>query len=246
MDKAAGVKYITWDNNQWVSYDDADTLKIKMDFANKLGLGGTMVWALDLDNADSQSAQYLNSGGNMTNTNGFSIAKKAADTQQAVAAKLAFWTPCMTEKERKVLGCPGGYHELLVGHGKVYDADDFRAVEGCHGSLNRLLCLSNEAVGRNCAWNRRPDGSKICDQRCPKGTIYLTQNTHPAGDKKDCAHGTYISVCCEDIETIAQVCPNQYSSDIIFSGSFSNMGAVDSSFSLKSATSKRDNPEASD
>lgn len=51
-----------------------------------------------------------------------------------------------------------GYHELLVGHGKVYDADDFRAVEGCHGSLNRLLCLSNEAVGRNCAWNRRPDG----------------------------------------------------------------------------------------
>ncbi|EDP48562.1 class V chitinase, putative [Aspergillus fumigatus A1163] len=158
MDKAAGVKYITWDNNQWVSYDDADTLKIKMDFANKLGLGGTMVWALDLDNADSQSAQYLNSGGNMTNTNGFSIAKKAADTQQAVAAKLAFWTPCMTEKERKVLGCPGGYHELLVGHGKVYDADDFRAVEGCHGSLNRLLCLSNEAVGRNCAWNRRPDG----------------------------------------------------------------------------------------
>jgi chitinase len=108
MDKAAGVKYITWDNNQWVSYDDADTLKIKMDFANKLGLGGTMVWALDLDNADSQSAQYLNSGGNMTNTNGFSIAKKAADTQQAVAAKLAFWTPCMTEKERKVLGCPGG------------------------------------------------------------------------------------------------------------------------------------------
>lgn len=128
MDKAAGVKYITWDNNQWVSYDDADTLKIKMDFANKLGLGGTsrlprliftaedrtvsdshvVVWALDLDNADSQSAQYLNLGGNMTNTNGFSIAKKAADTQQAVAAKLAFWTPCMTEKERKVLGCPGG------------------------------------------------------------------------------------------------------------------------------------------
>jgi chitinase len=40
FDQKAGVKWITWDSNQWVSYDDADTLKIKADWANKLGLGG--------------------------------------------------------------------------------------------------------------------------------------------------------------------------------------------------------------
>ena len=41
LDKSAAVKYMTWDNDQWVSYDDADTFNLKMNFANKLGLGGT-------------------------------------------------------------------------------------------------------------------------------------------------------------------------------------------------------------
>jgi chitinase len=40
LDKVAGVKWITWDSDQWVSYDDADTLKLKTDFANNLGLAG--------------------------------------------------------------------------------------------------------------------------------------------------------------------------------------------------------------
>lgn len=40
FDQRAGVKYIVWDNDQWVSYDDADTLKLKMDMANSLNLGG--------------------------------------------------------------------------------------------------------------------------------------------------------------------------------------------------------------
>jgi chitinase len=46
-DKVAGVKWINWDSNQWVSYDDDDTFKQKRDFANERCLGGTMVWAMD-------------------------------------------------------------------------------------------------------------------------------------------------------------------------------------------------------
>jgi chitinase len=44
FDRTAGVKWIVWDNDQWVSYDDADTFKIKMDWANKLGLGGVSTY----------------------------------------------------------------------------------------------------------------------------------------------------------------------------------------------------------
>ncbi|KAJ8124820.1 hypothetical protein O1611_g8820 [Lasiodiplodia mahajangana] len=33
-DTKAGVKWITWDNDQWVSYDDDETLKQKREFAN--------------------------------------------------------------------------------------------------------------------------------------------------------------------------------------------------------------------
>ncbi|EEQ29481.1 symbiotic chitinase [Microsporum canis CBS 113480] len=44
----AGVNWITWENDQWVSFDDSRTLKQKASFANNLCLGGTFAWALDL------------------------------------------------------------------------------------------------------------------------------------------------------------------------------------------------------
>lgn len=39
-DPVAGVQIITWGGNQWVSYDDEATLKMKVDFGNKFCLGG--------------------------------------------------------------------------------------------------------------------------------------------------------------------------------------------------------------
>ena len=45
-DKESAVKYIVWDQDQWVSYDDEETFKQKIDFANKLGLGGLLIWAV--------------------------------------------------------------------------------------------------------------------------------------------------------------------------------------------------------
>lgn len=35
--------------NQWVSYDDKDMIRQKAKFMRQLGLGGGMIWALDLD-----------------------------------------------------------------------------------------------------------------------------------------------------------------------------------------------------
>jgi len=49
FDEAAAVKIVTWDSNQWVSWDDAETLRLKVEYANMRCLGGTMVWAIDLD-----------------------------------------------------------------------------------------------------------------------------------------------------------------------------------------------------
>ncbi|KAF8963452.1 hypothetical protein BDZ97DRAFT_1904916 [Flammula alnicola] len=39
FDEAAAVKYITWNDNQWVSYDDAQTLQMKLNYANSICLG---------------------------------------------------------------------------------------------------------------------------------------------------------------------------------------------------------------
>ena len=44
-DEKAAVKWITWDSNQWISYDDDETFAQKRAFANNRCLGGTMVSA---------------------------------------------------------------------------------------------------------------------------------------------------------------------------------------------------------
>ncbi|OLN97853.1 Chitotriosidase-1 [Colletotrichum chlorophyti] len=47
FDMEAAVKWMTWDSNQWVSYEDAETFQLKLDYASSKGLGGTMIWAVD-------------------------------------------------------------------------------------------------------------------------------------------------------------------------------------------------------
>ncbi|KAE8361527.1 glycoside hydrolase [Aspergillus caelatus] len=47
--KDAAVKTLTWDNDQWVSYDDEDTWRLKAEFAKSECLGGVLVWSIDND-----------------------------------------------------------------------------------------------------------------------------------------------------------------------------------------------------
>ncbi|KAJ5124812.1 uncharacterized protein N7515_008637 [Penicillium bovifimosum] len=47
--KEAAVRYMVYDDNSWVSFDDETTFKMKIDYANKMGLSGLMIWAIDLD-----------------------------------------------------------------------------------------------------------------------------------------------------------------------------------------------------
>lgn len=65
-----------------------------------------MVWALDLDNSDSQSAQFLKSGGIEADSKGFTLERMRAQNKQKAASALAYWTPCMSDKDQKRRGCP--------------------------------------------------------------------------------------------------------------------------------------------
>ena len=43
LNEAAAVKILTWDSNQWVAYDDEQTLLMKANFARSQCMGGVMV-----------------------------------------------------------------------------------------------------------------------------------------------------------------------------------------------------------
>lgn len=42
------MKELTWDD-QWIGYDDADTIKAKKEWANNQCFGGTMAWSIDFN-----------------------------------------------------------------------------------------------------------------------------------------------------------------------------------------------------
>ncbi|KAL2785151.1 hypothetical protein BJX66DRAFT_315411 [Aspergillus keveii] len=43
-----------WDTNQWLAYDEEETLQLKADFALSLGLGGVMVLAVSHNTQEDQ------------------------------------------------------------------------------------------------------------------------------------------------------------------------------------------------
>ncbi|KAM3426153.1 hypothetical protein NHJ13734_009626 [Beauveria thailandica] len=67
LDKEAAARYMVYDNNNWISYDDAHTIKAKIEFANKMGLSGVMTWALDLDDSALESLKALSDPDSLDN-----------------------------------------------------------------------------------------------------------------------------------------------------------------------------------
>jgi len=58
FDEDRKVPYIVTKNGEWVGYDDAESYKYKLDYLKKMGLRGTIVWAIDLD--DMRTYPLLN------------------------------------------------------------------------------------------------------------------------------------------------------------------------------------------
>lgn len=59
VDEDAMVKWVTWNSDQWVSFDDADTYTLKRAWANKQCLAGTMIWAISQDSKNYESLDAL-------------------------------------------------------------------------------------------------------------------------------------------------------------------------------------------
>ncbi|KAL1973844.1 hypothetical protein VTN31DRAFT_5404 [Thermomyces dupontii] len=48
FDRHATVKYFSWDKTQWVSFDDKETIELKMEYAARNCFAGILWWAVDM------------------------------------------------------------------------------------------------------------------------------------------------------------------------------------------------------
>ncbi|OBT58504.1 hypothetical protein VE04_01213 [Pseudogymnoascus sp. 24MN13] len=186
-DKVAGVKWITWDNDQWVSYDDADTFTEKRAFANSCCLGGLMVWALD------QTDQ--------TKSNGFSAAGTVTSSQQAIAnqgsADAAAQTACYTSA--CAAGCRTGYNEVSQMNGQP---GQLSTIARCNSGEYESLCCADSTKMGTCTWRGFRGVGLSCIGTCADLETEVARNTNHHDDTGDyTCHGGLQSYCCVNFST---------------------------------------------
>ena len=192
-DEDAAVAIVTWDENQWVSYDDTDTLKKKVDYANSKCLGGLMVWAASTDDASGTAIQALNSAagrdpGLVEKSALFSFPKSA--TGQCV------WGDCDA-------GCPSGYQPAKGSGGKV---SGYAGIfNGCDKGKSRYYCCPTGADAPQCTWKGSP---KFCGllskNRCQDNEVEVTTTTTNPADGTSCWTG-HMSLCCTQTKSDSDI-----------------------------------------
>ncbi|MCJ1394843.1 hypothetical protein MMC18_007723 [Xylographa bjoerkii] len=228
LDTNAAVKWITWGGNQWVSYDDSETFQLKRTFADNLCLGGTMTWALDLDNPTTAEAQSNLALGPLRAIDGDQVDQNPAYARAKLAAAvvsnniqlITFWTRC----SQFAPICGVGFKTLTWGRGNIFDADGLSA-SACQyaGGFRRALCIESNVEIGDCQWFGTPSA---CLQGCPPGYEQVARNSQPEG-RINCQPGHFASYCCRGLYVLqsnAQVCPTTYNS-IQLSGGLSSRSA---------------------
>ena len=127
----AAVKEVTFGGNQWVSYDDADTFKLKIDYANSKCLGGTMIWAVSTDDAQGTAANALSANTGRKALSQLSVVKSQDSLSSCV------WGECGKD-------CPAGTAAAQRGDGG--GSGNAAIYNDCDHSSPRSFCCPTDGA----------------------------------------------------------------------------------------------------
>ncbi|KAL8979214.1 MAG: hypothetical protein Q9205_005397 [Flavoplaca limonia] len=168
-DAAAAVKWITWNSDQWVSYDDDQTFKQKSDYARDLGLSGTMVWAVDQAATGSNDAYfgaafYQKSSG--LSKKSIAIAQTQLDAQSS----------CYTSFCGK--GCAPGYSPD-GGYETKGRVGELGVGSECKDGETQQICCKTGTIMGKCRWyGYRGKGLSCYGGQCPQGDTLIVVNSN--------------------------------------------------------------------
>ncbi|KAM3079706.1 hypothetical protein ACMFMG_006117 [Clarireedia jacksonii] len=177
-DKKAGVKWINWNQDQWVSYDDAETFKQKIEFANNQGLSGILIWAIDQDTQDLDALKGV-------------VAPKGIKLFAKKAEKEAKWEDA-TVPDCYVTDCGGsckpGWLSITT-----QPCGSAKPVTRHSTEDDSVLCCPMEGAPKkeDCTWRGNPPS---CNGHCHDNEVTLELNRW--GDGWYCEDGNK-AYCCE-------------------------------------------------
>ncbi|KAF2261303.1 hypothetical protein CC78DRAFT_535764 [Lojkania enalia] len=178
-DRENAVKYITWDNDQWVSYDDEETFKQKINFANNLGLGGLLIWAVDLDTLDLKALKGVVAPRSL---NVFAVESDKSSYWNDASAASCYQSDCNQS-------CNSGFISI--------------SQIGCGGKKNRNVCcpVSSAPDPKDCTWRGNPTA---CNGQCHPGELTMTLDKK-GGSSGRCVSGNKM-LCCKVADNVADTC----------------------------------------
>ncbi|KAI5249676.1 glycoside hydrolase [Aureobasidium subglaciale] len=209
FDEKAAVNWVTFDSDQWVSYDDERTFRLKIDYAEKKCLGGTMVWALDQGASTGETndeysgleglSKHLSNKGiamdsAFPNSKGLSLKAVVKEESDRADAEDACYTSFCGEP------CVPGYSGVSTMNGQVAGLGEATACK--EKNVQTLCCPSGTFTGR-CKWYGWRGQGLSCSGTCVDGDVMLAKNTNHIYDypeqnffEDQTCNGGYQAYCC--------------------------------------------------
>ncbi|EJT79718.1 hypothetical protein GGTG_04802 [Gaeumannomyces tritici R3-111a-1] len=175
-------KVASW-GNQWVSYDDEETFKLKSEYAQSMCLGGLMVWAISHDTKDAKYSKALAKVANRKITAVLSVTDGSDDTYQPTKKPIqqCKWTNCGE-------GCPNGWIHMKREDPGARTDEYMLDGGGCGGIGSHAFCCPSDQKLPKCGWYSHNNGR--CSPECPEDYGVV------GGNSQYCNNGLWQHACC--------------------------------------------------
>ncbi|KAH6871039.1 hypothetical protein B0T10DRAFT_417778 [Thelonectria olida] len=177
-DKEAAVNYITFDDDQWVSYDDNTTFSQKVKWADSVGLGGLMIWAIDLDDDDFTALSGLvgkEVGESLSIDKGDTVSKRTGDSWSSDSGQDCYATSCGDD-------CKSSESTL----------EEYSST--CGGGKKKKICCPRARTPRSCQWRGGESGS-ACHGQCHEAELSIVRDKHGS---LTCSSGKQVYCCTSE------------------------------------------------
>ncbi|WPJ63608.1 hypothetical protein SMAC4_13660 [Sordaria macrospora] len=179
LHREAAVKSVSW-GDQWVSFDDAATWRLKANIIRGQCIPGVMVWAMSQDDKDGTNIKALTSsvGRKQMAVPNFTIKQPVRDLPQPV--KTCRWSGCYS-------GCPDGFKAVQRdGHKEA-----MLSTENCLADGMSVFCCPSDQDLPVCTW-RGHRNSGACQPGCNSGEVSV-------GSLRVGCSSRHQSACCTNV-----------------------------------------------